>query len=415
MKTLIVFLNIFLPMAVMAQDHHAMMDHGVQMTGLYGSYPMSREASGTAWQPEQTPHQGIDARHGDWMIMAHGFTNAIYDYQQGPRGDKELLSTNMLMIMAQRPLHQGKLGLRGMFSLEPALGSEGYPLLLQTGETRDGKEPLIDRQHPHDLFMELAASYSRPLGENNSIFGYIGLPGEPAIGPPAFMHRFSGIDNPEAPLSHHWLDSTHITFGVLTAGFILNDLKLEGSLFRGREPDESRWDIEALELDSYSGRISYNPGENWSLQISSGCIDSPEQLHPDIDVLRTTASIAYHTGLFSGDWQTMLAWGRNDKKPGIILDAWILESSLVRRPHTFFTRLEWIKKDELFPEGHIYEHSAFNIGKISGGYIYDFLIKDKAAFGIGTVIGVNFVTDRLAAFYGGNHPMSYMGFLRIKV
>jgi len=170
--------------------------------------------------------------------------NAVYDHQGGPRGDTKTLSTSMLALMAQRPLSDGTLGLHAMVSLDPLMGKRGYPELLQTGETADGQNRLIDRQHPHDLFMELAASGSLPLSGDSSVFGYLGLPGEPALGPPAFMHRLSAVDNPEAPISHHWLDSTHITYGVVTVGYVFRNIKLEGSAFHGREPDQNRYDIE---------------------------------------------------------------------------------------------------------------------------------------------------------------------------
>src|SRR5919201_229062 len=169
--------------------------------------------------------------------MTHGFANLIYDRQGGPRGGSKTFSTSMLMVMGQRDVGEnGTLGARAMVSADPLMGKRGYPLLLQTGESANA-QPLIDRQHPHDLFMELAASYSYPLGERSSAFIYAGLPGEPALGPPASMHRFSGEDNPEAPISHHWLDSTHITYGVVTLGYVYDQMKIEGSLFRGREPD----------------------------------------------------------------------------------------------------------------------------------------------------------------------------------
>src|SRR6185295_18664261 len=155
----------------------------------------------------------------DWMLMAHGVVNFIYDDQGGDRGGNKTFSSSMAMLMASRPLGAGTFGLRGMVSLDPLMGKSGYPLLLQTGETANGQQHLTDRQHPHDAFMELAATYSVPLSEKNSVYGYVGLPGEPALGPSAFMHRFSGMENPEAPLTHHWLDSTHITFGVATLGY----------------------------------------------------------------------------------------------------------------------------------------------------------------------------------------------------
>src|SRR5439155_7820416 len=150
---------------------------------------------------------------------------------------------------------------------------------LQTGESAHGAA-LIGRQVPHDLFMELATTYSHPLSEGGSIFAYVALPGEPALGPPAFMHRFSGEDNPEAPISHHWLDSTHITYGVVTLGYVYASIKVEGSLFRGREPDENRYNIETGKLDSASVRLSLNPTKDWALQVSHGHIKSPEELHP---------------------------------------------------------------------------------------------------------------------------------------
>ena len=164
-----------------------------------------------------------------------------------------------------------------MLSLDPLMGPNGYPLLLQTGETANGVTPLVDRQHPHDLFMELAALYSVPVSKDASTFLYVGYPGEPALGPVTFMHRFSGMDDPEAPLGHHWLDSTHITYGVVTAGFVQGSWKLEGSVFTGREPDQYRWNFDPIRLDSWSSRLSWNPGPNWALQVSYGFIKSPEQ------------------------------------------------------------------------------------------------------------------------------------------
>src|SRR5205814_4495851 len=207
------------------------------------------EASGTSWQSKAARHEGVHFRLGAWMIMLHGFADGVYDNQGGPRGDTKVFSNNMGMAMAQRSLGPGSLGLRAMLTLEPAtIGKEGYPLLLQTGETADGRTPLIDRQHPHDLFMELAGTYSISSG-NRSLFVYGGLPGEPALGPPAFMHRFSGVNLPVAPITHHWLDSTHIAYGVLPGGAVTDRLQVEASACRGRQPAENRGDIEPPKLD----------------------------------------------------------------------------------------------------------------------------------------------------------------------
>src|SRR5258706_3278276 len=252
----------------------------VQMTEALGNYSMMRDSSGTAWQPESSTMEGIHGLLGDWATMVHGFASLIYDHQSGPRGANKTFSESMFMGMAQRMLGTGTLTLRGMLSLDPLMGKRGYPLLLQTGETADGVNPLIDRQHPHDFLMELAGAYSVPVATDSSAFLYVGYPVEPALGPPTFMHRFSGIDNPGTPISHHSLDSTDITYGVVTAGVVYGQWKIEGSIFNGREPDQQRWDLDPLRLDSASARISWNPTENWAFQTSYGFIKSPEELEP---------------------------------------------------------------------------------------------------------------------------------------
>jgi len=399
-------------MQSISDEHQGMK---MDMKALYGPYPMTREASGTSWQPDSTPHEGLHFMKNDWMFMAHGFANVIYDHQGGDRGDDKTFSESMFMLMGQRSLGTGILGIRSMVSFDPLMGKDGYPLLLQTGETHDGMSGLIDRQHPHDFFMELALTYSQPISEESSIFGYIGLPGEPALGPPAFMHRFSGMDNPEAPISHHWLDSTHITYGVTTLGYVWKNLKLEGSAFRGREPDENRWDIESPELDSYSVRLSYNPTSSWSFQFSYGDIDSPEQLHPDVDTERYTASAAYNKPFKNGNWQAMLAWGRNNNDPGNSLDAFLIESALqLKKTHTLFTRFERTEKDELFSEGDPLEGEIFNVNKSSVGYIYDFPEWKQLQWGIGGTYSWHFLPDELDAAYG-EMPTSYMIFARVKL
>ena len=217
---------------------HGAMDHA--MTGAIGPYRMSREASGTAWQPDASLHGGVERTAGDWTLMGHAALNLVYDRQGGPRGGELGFVSGMVMGSARRELGGGTLQLRGALSPDPSMGRHGYPLHLAAGETADGATPLVDRQHPHDFFMELSASYSHPLSGSDSLFVYAGLPGEPAFGPPAFMHRLSIQDSPEAPITHHWLDSTHITFGVVTAGLVLGDVKIEASRFNGREPDQHR-------------------------------------------------------------------------------------------------------------------------------------------------------------------------------
>ena len=388
--------------------------NGMTMAGLYGPYDMSREGSGTSWQPDSTPIQGLHRASGPWMGMVHGFVDGIYDEQGGPRGDTQSFSTSMLMLMARRELPQGAFGLRFMASADPLMGKEGYPLLFQTGETADGHTPLIDRQHPHDLIMEAALSYSVTLDPHNALFVYAGLPGEPALGPDAFMHRLSGIDNPEAPLTHHWLDSTHISWGVVTAGYSYSNVRLEASAFNGREPDQNRYDIEVRPLDSWSARLSYNPSRDWSLQGSYGYLASPEQLEPQISVRRTTASASYNAPAALW-WQTTFAWGRNDPSQGAASNAWLLESAAqLARAHTVFLRLERVDKDELFlPGSPLFAHS-FIINSLTVGYVYDFARLAALRLGVGGLVSFYNYPKELDAVYG-NSPVSFMVFVRARL
>jgi len=397
--------------ATAAVDHSA---HLVHMTGALGPYSMTRDASGTSWQPESTPMEAIHGQYGPWATMLHGYINLAASDQGGPRGDSKIFSQSMFMGMAHRPLSGGSLTLRGMFSLDPTMGKDGYPLLFQTGETADGVSPLIDRQHPHEFLMELAAVYSHSLNAATSVFLYAGYPGEPALGPPTFMHRFSGIDNPEAPLGHHWLDATHITFGVLTGGLVWNGLKLEGSVFNGREPDEHRWNFDPLRLDSTSLRLTWNPSANWSMQASWGSLHSPEALESDIDQQRITASISYNRPLASGNWQTTFAWGRNDKQPGDATNALLLESALRWNAHTIFGRAEHTEKDELFGEGHPLHQHTFGGSKFSLGYVYDIPIMQHVKLGVGAVGSAYAFPDELNAYYGADSLSGTM-FTRLKL
>lgn len=385
------------------------------MTGVLGPYPMTREASGTAWQPDEGQHGGRHVRRGDWTVMGHLTLNGVYDWQDGPRGDEKAFISGMAMGMARRDFENGDaLQLRAMVSPDPFMGKRGLPILLGSGETADGQTPLIDRQHPHDLFMELSASYSKRLTPTASAFLYAGLPGEPAFGPPAFMHRQSIMDSPEPPISHHWLDSTHITFGVVTAGLVLDDWKLEASRFRGREPDEHRFNIETGALDSTAVRLSWNPAPRWSLQASWADVTSPEQLEPDDNQTKWSASAIY-TRRFgeAGWWSTTAAWGRREGGHGP-MDAYILESAV--KPNaawTVFARAERAETNELFSD-HGHHGPVYTVGKASVGAIRDWPVSEGVTFGLGGLYAWNRLPDALEMAYGGD-PSGAMAFVRLKV
>jgi len=381
------------------------------MAALLGLYGMSREGSGTSWQPEATPHRALHAMRGPWQAMLHGVVQVVGTHQGGERGGDDLYANHMLMGLAARPLGGARFGLRGMLSLEPAtIGRQGYPLLLQTGETADGVEHLIDRQHPHELFMEMAATFS-VSAENRSAFLYMALSGEPALGPPVFMHRFSGEIFPEAPITHHWLDSSHITFGVLTGGVTWAAFKLDASAFRGREPDQQRWNLERPKLDSHSLRLSWNPAPAWALQLSHGRLESPEQLEPDLDIRRTTTSVMHHRVLGEGHLQAILAWGRNDLEPGDELDAWLLESTLeLRDRHRWLARVERVEKNELFEESDPRAAQAFTVAKLGLGYAYEGWSAGPFRWGLGALGTMSIVPAAIQDVYG-NEPVSGAAFL----
>jgi hypothetical protein len=404
MRLLVLLALLAAPSRAQEEDHSGHHDHGD-----------NRQASGTAWQPAITPHDGPMFAIWGWDAMTHGYVNGIYDHQGGRRGSSMWLSQSMLMLMAERPLGEGKLSFRNMLSLEPLMRKSGYPLLFQAGETADGRTPLIDRQHPHDFFMELAGRYDHPVGEEGSAFLYMGYPGEPALGPAAFMHRYSAVENPEAPLGHHWLDSSHIVFGVLTGGYIWRDVKAEVSGFKGREPNQDRWDFDHPDLDSFSGRLTYNPTESWSMQVSYGKLHEPEQTHGGHDTDRVTASVTWGKEFAAGHWQTTAAWGNNKEGHGRGQNSFLLESSINPVPvHTVFGRWESLERSDLFVAGQNEAGRTVTVHKLNVGYVHEFWGRGKTTVGAGFSAALHFVPRSLRDDYG-TLPASVMLFLRARL
>jgi hypothetical protein len=406
------------PSGEMPMDHSQMGQmgehggHQMEMAGALGTYPMARESSGTAWQPDTSEHTGLMSTSGDWTLMAHGVVNVVYTHQSGPRGDDKAFASGMLMGMARRPLGQGTLQFKAMVSPDPLMGARGYPLLLASGETANGRDRLIDRQHPHDFFMELSASVSQDIGPKSSLFLYAALPGEPAFGPPAFMHREAIMDSPEAPITHHWLDSTHISFGVVTAGVVLDRVKAEVSRFNAREPDQHRWNIETGPLDSTAIRVSWNPTRALALQGSWGHFTDPEQLEPGVDQTRWSASALWANEIAPG-WKLAgtLAWGRKSAK-GHKDDAVAAEASIKHAAWTVFGRGEMTENRELTTEE---DGPAYRVGKVSLGVVRDFKVADHLSLGAGGLFALNFVPGALAPSYGGHNPTGAMVFVRLKL
>jgi hypothetical protein len=378
----------------------------------------TRSASGTSWQPDSAPMFMWHARAGDWRLGLHTNSFVGYDSTATGRGDDQLLSINWIMGMATRSIGSGDLTFRAMLSAEPiTMPDNGYPLLLQTGESFKG-ERLHDRQHPHDLFMELAARHRQPIGDTVGIELYAAPVGEPAIGPTAFPHRFTSMGNPLAPLAHHWFDSTHITFGVVTVGMFTRMFKLEGSWFNGREPDENRTDFDFREPDSVAARLSANPARDLSAQISWARLDSPEGLEPDISVQRITASVTWNRLLGDevSDVAVSAAVGQNNPSRGPSTQAALIEAiSMFADTHTVFARAEALTKtgEELALPAEM-SARRFGVGSLSAGYVYDFHLLGAIVPGVGAVGTLDVVGSRLGSIYDTRTPWGGMVFVRLR-
>jgi hypothetical protein len=412
-----------------AKDMHGM--HKMQMPGdptmqmkanSFIDLIMQHAASGTDAEPLSTPYEMLMTKSGKWTFMLHGtaFLNEIQ--QSGPRGADKLFSTNWIMPMAQRRFGSGTLTLRTMLSLEPAtITDRRYPELFEEGETAY-ELPIVDGQHPHDFFMEIAALYDYKPGEKSLFSIYVAPVGDPALGPPAYPHRASASEDPIAPLGHHLQDSTHVADDVITLGLAYRAVRLEASGFHGREPGEDRWQIDAGAIDSWSARATVARGRDWTFQYSIGQLHSPEQLFPSDDIQRMTASLIYNRPLRDGNWSSMVLWGRNRSLlDGNIGNGYLLESTVkFLRKNYGWTRIENVDRtNELLagenplPPGFTERYFA-RVQAYTAGYERD--IKDVSAFtvGVGGQATVYGVPDVLQPIYGV-HPVGVVLFLRLRI
>lgn len=378
-------------------NHKHEMSSGVLLTA-----PMSMEGSGTSWHPESSPMYMSMYSSDNWMFMLHGNVKAGYTQQGGLRGEKAFTAPNWIMGMAQRKVGiNSQIMFRIMMSIDRITeGGNGYPLLFQTGEEWKG-EHLVDKQHPHDLFSEISAAFSNKFSNKFSGYIYVGYPGEPALGPPAFMHRPSAMYDPNAPISHHWQDATHITFGTATFGFVYNsNLKIEGSIFTGKEPDENRYNFDKPLFDSYSGRISFNPNEQFALQVSTGLIKNPEG--HGADVKRTTASVLFSKKINNqSNFDNSFVWGMNDDSHNKN-HSFLIESAYTFYRNAFYTRLEFVQKS--INELGIFSANPQkeNITSYTFGYNRNLFSYCGMDFNSGIQGTLYSISDFLKNFYGNN-------------
>ena len=375
-----------------------------------GWMPSSHVSSGTGWQPSATPGHLWMKTIGAWDLMAHGVVFLDYNQPGGPRGAGKAESVNWLMLMQERRVGEGTIRFRQMFSAESLTAPHpGFPQLFQTGETYHG-QPLVDHQHPHNVFAELSAGVTIPIRDRVSWLLYGGPVAEPALGPVAFMHRASAAELPMAPLSHHLQDSTHTSFGVVTTGVIVDRLKIEGSIFNGREPNEQRYGVQLAALDSWSARVSVAPSSRWTAEYSYGRLEHPEALEPGSE-RRQSAAVQYVRLWSGGSWATSAIWGRKHKEPGgSNLNSYLVESTVnFRRSNYLFTRLELVDKDELFPG----ESTNFRIGAYTLGGARDLVQSRLWRMALGADLTFYSKAAALDPVYG-NNPVSFQVFLRFR-
>jgi hypothetical protein len=398
------------------EDNH----EPILMTHAYSlNLPMNRNGSGTSWLPDTSPMYMYMMGNAKQNLMIHGSIFARYNnqdiFENGSRSAIKWDIVSMFMGMYNR-----RVGDRGLFnatlmlSADPfIMGGSGYPLLFQSGETYNGKK-LVDRQHPHDLFSALSVGYTHAVNKDVDITGYFGYPGEPALGPVAFMHRPSAMNNPNAPLGHHWQDATHITFGVGTLGLRVREVKLEGSVFTGREPDEHRYNFDKATFDSYSYRVSWNPTSTWALQFSQGFLNKPEALD-SVDVNRTTASATHSRFMRTLNWSQTLAWGMNHKSGhSHNAHSFLYENNLQLRTQAIYTRYEFVNKSsEELNLQNLFGETDFNINSFTLGYNRRLAPGAPLEISLGAQATFNFPPNDLKEIYG-NLPIGFQVYLQIR-
>jgi len=355
------------------------------------------------------------------MLMFHANVFVTYLQQSSARGGDKVFSTNWFMPMAQRKLGPGTLTIRTMLSLEPAtITNRRYPLLFQQGETAFGV-PIADGQHPHNLFMEIAALYDLKLDERTLLSFYAAPVGDPAIGPTAYPHRASALENPMAPLGHHQEDSTHVADDVVTAGLTHRIVRVEASGFVGREPGENRWTIHQGNIDSWSMRLTLQPGNNWSGQYSYARITSPEALFPTENQERITASIMYNRPLHDGNWASTVLWGRTRSlQDSAIFNSYLLESTVRFHKRNYaWTRIENAERsNELFLGEKPFppDFQELPIGRVQAytlGFDRDFDLLPRTASALGAQFTTYGVPEALKPIYG-SHPVGVAVFVRFR-
>lgn len=392
----------------------------------------TRDSSGTSWLPLATPMYGVHRTWRGWDVRLDGaaFAQLVVEpidrHRTGGTGKVEVSGVNWGMGMMRRPLGNGRVGVRVMLSAEPlTIRNCGALNLLSTGEVCNG-DTIHDRQQPHDLLMELSADYEQSLGGRVRWQIYGGVAGEPALGPAGYPHRASSLDNPTRPITHHWIDATHVTFGVVTTALHTQRWKTEVSAFNGRDADDSRVDLDVGGFDSYSARVSYLRGERMALQVSAGRLwDASSVFTRELRKasLRATASMTYHRPLAAGGlWATTIAYAINKGREivsgspfDITSDAALLESSVnIAERHSLFARAEVVAMPAHHLHAHEFLDAVHDVGKMQVGYVRHMAAHKGLVVGLGGSVALSLLPDAYAPRYSGRVAPSYSVFANVR-
>jgi hypothetical protein len=419
----------FLVLTAFARGQDTMNMPGMNMPGAKmadmnaAGMSLMNDASGTSVNPASWPMPMWMTHIGSWNLMFMGTGYIVETQQSGPRGGDKLYSPSTFMgSVGHRVGSKGAFQFDAMLSLDPAtITGERYPLLFQTGETAYGRA-LFDAQHPHNFIMALGVHYAYEVSENTTIRLYAAPVGDPALGPVAYPHRASAEQLPQAPISHHLQDSTHISDDVVTVGISHKAFLLEASGFHGAEPGENRWIIQQGAMDSWSTRLWYFPSKNWAAQVSVGRLKHPEALETG-DQVRSTASVSYSRPMAGSSWSSSLIWGRNHNTGTYRnTNSYLSETVVPVSRRNFITgRIELADKDELFSAQPYLEArldrlygSTFRIGAYTVGYTRDVALFSRIATGVGANLSFYSLPDAIKPYYG-NHPLGGNIYLRFSL
>jgi hypothetical protein len=386
---------------------------------LFAAAPLAAQQNPSPDHPDHqagAPPTSVAPQTTGWSIAVDGVLFATLDKQGGRRGETQFRSQNWLMAAGSHQLGPGSFSATAMVSAEPLTAyGKGYAQIFQVGEAYEGLQ-ITDHQHPHDLFMQLSAAWSVPLGDRTRLTFAGGPVGEPALGPVPFMHRASSAENPTAPIAHHIFDSTHIANGVILGRIDRGIASVEGSVFRGRESDDVRYDLDVGALDSWSIRGWVRPTSSWSIQASYGFLEEPEALEPG-DQRRSSASASWSRHRPSGFTAVTAAVGRNRRQYSTV-DSVLLEGTHKAGRWSVYGRFERTDVETevlLFPNTVHVPHPGELVDTVRAftvGSVRDVATIRGLALGLGGDVTFYGVPEILQNTHDAR-PVSFHVFLRI--